>query len=319
MNFLPSNPSLITKPLLASPLEDMDELFTAGRVWAVTPKLDGIRCMIVLLDGVKTAVSRNFKPIKNRHIRRWLETHCPVGFDGELMVRGTFNFQTVSSAVMSHDGEPDFEYWVFDYVTTSLTESYLGRVGKLEQLLAEPDAAPIRERVKAIVPELVRSQEELDTYEQWALSVGYEGVMLRTMHAPYKLGRSSVKEGYLLKLKRFEDSEAVIVEVKAKKHNTNEATTDELGRTKRSSSKEGIVMEERVGGFIVRDVKTGVEFNIGSGLNEIPGSPLNRDSLWAKRTTLPGLILKYKFQPTGVKEAPRFPIILGFRDAADMD
>jgi hypothetical protein len=31
-----------------------------------------------------------------------------------------------------------------------------------------------------------------------------------------------------------------------------------------------------------------------------------------------GKVVKYKSQPTGVKDKPRFPVFLGFRDVVDM-
>jgi DNA ligase-1 len=305
--------SFITAPMLASPLEADD---VPQFPVLATPKLDGIRCLVVLLGGVKTAVSRNWKPIRNAFIRRHLEEVCPVGFDGEIMLRGSMDFQKVSSAVMSSDGEPDFEYWVFDYVKESLTTPYNVRLSHLR--MAHANSPSLHSRVVVVDATTIMDQSALDVYEEWALKEGYEGVMIRTPSSPYKLGRSSVKQGYLLKVKRFTDGEAVILEVKAKKHNTNEIKQDELGRNRRSSAKAGIEFEERVGGFVVKDLVTGIQFNIGSGLNEVEGHGLNRDDLWAKRASLPGKIIKYKSQPTGVKEAPRFPIILGFRDKADM-
>ena len=57
------------------------------------------------------------------------------------------------------------------------------------------------------------NNEELIDYEQGAVEDGYEGVMLRDPSAPYKYGRSTVRKGYLLKLKRFEDSEAEVIDI----------------------------------------------------------------------------------------------------------
>ena len=70
-----------------------------------TPKLDGIRCLMV--EGV--AMSRTMKPIPNQFVQE--ELAGLNGLDGELMVKGDFN--AVSSAIMSRDGEPDFFFHVF--------------------------------------------------------------------------------------------------------------------------------------------------------------------------------------------------------------
>jgi DNA ligase-1 len=64
---------------------------------------------------------------------------------------------------------------------------------------------------------------------------------------------------------------------------------------------------------MVKDLKTGVEFDIGTGFTES-----QRQLLWAQGDNLMGKIVKYKSQPTGVKDKPRFPVFLGFRDKVDM-
>ena len=42
-------------------------------------------------------------------------------------------------------------------------------------------------------------------------------------NAPYKQGRSTVREGYLLKVKTFLDDEATVVRFEERMHNGNEA------------------------------------------------------------------------------------------------
>jgi DNA ligase-1 len=56
-----------------------------------------------------------------------------------------------------------------------------------------------------------------------------------------------------------------------------------------------------------------VEFDLGTGFT----SGQRRD-LWVGRGKLKGKLVKYKFQPTGVKDKPRFPVFIGFRDARDL-
>src|SRR5713101_3979205 len=73
---------MVTRPMLCAKLDDPSQLrFPA----LATPKIDGIRCLKI--DGA--AVSRSFKPIRNRHIR-WKFLALPDGIDGEL-VAGTFH------------------------------------------------------------------------------------------------------------------------------------------------------------------------------------------------------------------------------------
>jgi DNA ligase-1 len=114
-------------------------------------------------------------------------------------------------------------------------------------------------------------------------------------------------------MKRFEDSEAVILGYEEQLHNTNEAKTDAFGKVERSTAKGGMVPKGVLGTLIVRDVKTGVEFKIGTGFDDSI-----RANLWKERSSLPGKLVKYKYQPSGVKEAPRFPTFIGLRHLEDL-
>ena len=67
-----------------------------------------------------------------------------------------------------------------------------------------------------------------------------------------------------------------------------------------------------MGTLLVRDPKTGVKFGIGGGF-----AASERLELWEIRETLIGKLAKYKYFPTGSKEAPRFPTFVGLRDARD--
>jgi hypothetical protein len=113
---------------------------------------------------------------------------------------------------------------------------------------------------------MVTGPDSLADYEAEAVSSGYEGVMVRKAGSPYKCGRSSAKEGYLGKIKRFEDGEAEIVGFYEMEHNQNVEEKDAFGRTKRSTKAEGMVPAGVLGGFDARDYGGfgGEQFN---GLN----------------------------------------------------
>ncbi len=294
---------MITKPLLASPA-DMNKI---EYPLLGSPKLDGIRAIVV---GGRL-LSRSFKPIPNIHINKELLKHVKDGFDGEIMLRDPkATFQDITSAVMSIEGNPDFVYCVFDYVYDSLFTPYYLRVKKLCEV------AEGNKYIRVIKPRLIKDRESLDAYETACLEEGYEGIMVRSPSSMYKCGRSTVKESILLKIKRFEDSEAVILSVFEKMKNNNEQEKDELGHSKRSTKKEGMTPTGTLGGFIVKDIKTGVTFSIGSGLNDE-----TRSKIWKSKDDYTGKIVKYKYQPYGVKDetgVPRFPVYVGFRSEIDM-
>jgi len=285
---------MITKPMLAGTVHEIDAL---AYPVLCSPKLDGIRCLVV--NG--KAVTRMFKPFPNNYIRD-IVSKFPEGFDGEIIVEGK-EFSEITHDVMREDGEPDFVYAVFDIYST---DGYEDRMTKLAHFGKLP-------HVKYILPVVIGCEKDLLKYEKKCLEEGFEGVMIRSPEGPYKAGRSTEREGYLLKLKRFADSEAEILEIVEKTNNENVAEKDAFGRSKRSSAMAGLVLANTMGALKVKDIKSGVEFSIGSGFNDE-----FRAEVWANKKKYLGQIVKYKSQEIGAKDAPRFPVYLGMRDKRDM-
>ena len=94
--------------------------------------------------------------------------------------------------------------------------------------------------------------------------------------------------------------------------NTNEGLKDNFGRTKRSSSQDGLKPSGTLGGFILRN-SVGLEFSCGSGLNDAL-----RDEIWKNKSKYLGKLVKYKFMSKGIKDLPRHPVFMGFRDETDL-
>jgi DNA ligase-1 len=291
------------KPMLAAKAPD-----TFKFPLIASPKLDGIRCIVV--GGI--AMSRNWKPIPNRHVQKLLGTGKFDGFDGELGVGdpGAPDFYRVTmSAVMSEDGEPDFQYWIFD----NLNQKTLGFKQRVASLIKLQSDGALPYPGVLVEQTMISTQNELDTYERQCLGQGFEGLICRSVNGAYKHGRSTTSEGGMIKLKRFSDAEAEITGFEELLKNGNQATTDAFGHTERSSHKEGMIPQDMLGALIVKNCEGGAVFNIGSGFDIA-----TRKALWADRKNLIGKIVKYKFFDGGNKDAPRFPIYLGFRDRSDM-
>lgn len=297
----------ITKPMLAAAIEDVEKL---PFPMIASPKLDGIRCLKI--GGA--VLSRSLKPIANKFIRARLEEVLPEGADGEIMSGDTF--QATTSAVMSHEGEPEFVFWMFDHVLPEelggLEEPYIRRASRIKEFMSPALYEP---EIQVVPVKVVRTVDELLAYEGKCLARGYEGVILRDPEGPYKCGRSTLRQAWLLKLKRFVDSEAEVIGLEEQYTNTNEAKVNELGYTKRSSAKAGKVPAGTLGKLKVRDLKTGIEFSIGTGKGLTADL---RARIWTYPEFFVGQVVKYKYQPIGVKVAPRLPIFLGFRDEKDM-
>jgi DNA ligase-1 len=279
-----------------------------------SPKYDGIRC--VIRDG--KAVARSLKPIPNVHMRAVLEAlgRHAEGFDGELMLPYPATFQAVESAVMSREKPPpdDWFFVVFDRVPVLPGEAFAARVRDVRQTFKQHGEA--WKHVIECRHVWIDAPESLAAYEKEMLAAGHEGVMLRALEGPYKCGRATLRQGYLSKLKRFTDSEAVIVAVLELQHNQNEAFVGELGQTKRRTLKANKVDGGVMGKLVVRDLQTGVEFKIGTGIGltwEL------RRRIFQCRDIMVGRIVRYRFQDHGRKDKPRIASFQGFRDPRDLD
>lgn len=274
-------------------------------------KIDGVRA--VIKDNV--VLSRSMKPIPNAFIQAFLGHKALHGLDGELTVGEPFHpnvMQTTMSGVMRRDGNPDFTYWVFDFWTQP-DMPWSQRLQLMQR--GERDGCFDGTTMVKLLPQvIIHDAAELAAYERAQLAAGYEGVMVRSPHGHYKFGRSTAREGLLLKVKRFTDGEAVVVGAEERMHNSNAAFINETGNTARSTAKEGMVPMGTLGALLVYDKTSGIPFAIGTGFSDD-----ERDHLWQNLEKYIGKTVTYKhFEQVGVKDAPRFPVYKGFRDEKDM-
>ncbi|KWH13560.1 ATP-dependent DNA ligase [Burkholderia territorii] len=303
------------KPNLAATLTKPDLI--KFPVWA-SPKIDGIRC--VFFGGV--AYSRSLKPIPNPVVQEFAAAYASLleGLDGELTVGSPTdaNCMQNSMAVMSKSAEPDFTFHVFDVYDGYAPYEHRGDVVE-DRVMTFYDRYPEAD-IKAVPQHLCACAADLDKLEARFLADGYEGMMIRTSDGKYKCGRSTEREGGLVKVKRFVDGEAVIVGFVEEMHNSNEATRDATGRTERSTSKAGLVGKGTLGALVVRKtcdhderVPVGLAFNVGTGF-----TAAQRRDFWNRRDELIGSFVKFKHFDHGTVDAPRHPVFIGFRHPEDM-
>jgi DNA ligase-1 len=285
----------VPKVMLAADLAKVDNNFDHVQYPVLaSPKLDGVRCLI--WRGV--AYSRNAKPLRNKFVQNWARKHHNL--DGELIVGSPTEGEVLgrSMAVTAIEGEPDFRFHLFD---TLNAQQFLERVKYIQ---SEHDGA---HRVVKVPHHHVGHQEQLRHHELTWLQKGYEGVMLRDPLGVYKHGRSTLLEGGLIKVKRFMDGEATVTELEEAETNTNEAFEDELGRTKRSSAKAGMVGNGMVGTILAHSKEWGA-------LRVAPGkmSHFDRKVWWEARTAagkhiMIGKTIHWRSFGYGIKDKPRFP------------
>ena len=295
----------ISKPMLAGKFKDyakeINDLPFGKGIFA-SPKMDGIRALMI----GKELLSRTFKAIPNNFIRTSCEKSLVDGLDGELLTK---DFNLTAGDVMREAGEPDFHYYIFDYVKDSLTKPYLERIEDLKKL-------KLPEFCIKVIPVKVNNVEELYAYEEKCIQDGFEGVCIRLGSSPYKEGRGTLNACDLVKIKRFSDAEAKVVGFIEQVENTNEKTEDAFGRGKRSSHKEGLVGKDTLGALTVEVVNgdfKGVTFNVGTGFND-----KNRQEIWDNQKKYMGKLITFKYQPIGSVDKPRIPVFKGWRDKGDM-
>ena len=165
--------------------------------------------------------------------------------------------------------------------------------------------------VVVLTQTFINNMDELLQYESTAVDTGYEGVIIRSLDGRYKYGRSTLNEGLLLKLKRFEDSEALVIGFEERMHNANEKTLVKNGKAARSSHQAGLVGLGTLGALRVR--WRGIEFNIGSGFDADEAQ-----YIWDHQDAFLGKWVKFRYFPHGMKDAPRHTVFIGWRDERDM-
>jgi len=291
------------KPLLSAKLETFDQLKLPV---LGSPKLDGIRCLIK--DSIP--VSRNLRPIDNEYIRKMLSHSFLEGLDGELIVGkavGPGVYNRTNSAVRSRDGRPAFTFFVFDMWNVPF--SFRERLGMAKRLADRFYAKLGEELIVPVAHDSLFSLAQVEKYEQRQLKLGYEGVMFRSPDGHYKFGRSTLREGILMKFKRFRDGEARITGIEESNENTNELEQDALGYAKRSTKKEGLRGKGMVGAILTVDLETKKPMRLAPGkMNHA-----QRKYYFEHPSELVGQTAHYRVFDYGAKDMPRFPQFYGIR------
>ena len=286
---------MTTQLMLAGKL-DLAKVDWSRRMVA-SPKLDGIRA--VVLGGV--VYSRNMKPIPNSQVQELFGQPKYNGYDGELIVgspMGVAVFNRTTRLVMAHaTRSAELGFHVFDTLPSANARgmAYSARWSGIQP----------GEGVEKVAQTAVAESAALRTLMDNFVGQGYEGLMLRDVAAPYKHGRSTVKEHGLLKYKLFEDFEARVVGHIEELHNTN--NKDALG--KRTSHKAGKVGKGTLGALVVIGVNgqfKNVQFEVGTGF-----TAAQRAQLWETQTL--GLVCTVKCVPYGAVDKPRFPVFKSWR------
>lgn len=293
------------KPMKAENYVEDKLVFPLG----AQPKIDGVRGLN--MTGAMT--SRSLKPFGNRYTNEFYSKPEYVGFDGELAAedeRHPSLCRLTTSATSTIVGQPFTLWHLFDFVTASTAHrAYEERYHLLSERLAILQAQRLAGTCRLVPMHVCRTLEELLYWDQMWLEMGYEGTIIRRLDAPHKQGKSTVKEGGLLRIKRFVEEEAQVLAIIEGRTNLNEQQTNELGRSFRSSHQDNQVPNGMVGSLLCLDVKTQKEIIVSAG--SMPHD--ERLDFFLHPEKILKQYIKYKTFPKGVKDKPRFPTYVTIR------
>ncbi len=296
------------------------------------PKIDGVRG----LNMLGRLTGRSLKPHANRYTTSLYSHSCLLGFDGELAAHASTHpdlCRLTTSAVSTIEGTPFTLWWLFDYVSPETrTLTYENRLfclqHRIDELSKQIELADLTRHLRVIESVQCESLEQLLELDNKWLDMGYEGTITRDPLALHKQGRSTVREGGLLRIKRFVESEAVVIGIVEGETNNNDAQTNELGLQFRSTHQENMIPNGQVGSLLCRAVKDVFDPQDSSKLliakdQEITVAPgkmtkEERKHYFENQSGILQKIIKFQFFPKGVKDKPRFPTFQTFRAASDI-
>ena len=254
--------------------------------YVVQPKLDGERCRAYPLYDVESnkfnyvllsseeniiysvphiAYALNYLPIR-------------VELDGELYKHGlSFDGDSGIHSIVSrtanlHPDHQQISYYIFDLVDAEkgqLTRTQF-LFNKKQHFGGSLQLVPVR---------LCHNLDDVMRYYDWCLKNGYEGIIVRHVHASYLRKRSI----YMMKFKPKKSDTYKIVDF-VEEYDKNGIPKGSLG---------ALVCE-----------KDGDQFNVGTGF-----TAEQRQALWTNRQALPGLGCKINYQHlTSGRKVPRFPV-----------
>lgn len=266
---LPARPQAVKDAAKAPPLL-LAESWDGGADptgWWLSEKLDGVRAY---WDG-QQFLSRQGNLF---HAPAWfIDTLPRVPLDGELWL-GRKSFQRAVSIVRRQDKSDlwkELKYLVFD--APQLEKDFETRLAFVQDSLRETKSPYALAHEHHVCAGLDHLRTELDRLE----TLGGEGLMMRRPGSRYESGRSQT----LLKVKRFHDAEARVLEHQAG-----------AGRHK-----------GRLGALLV-ELADGTKFSVGTGFSDAE----------RERPPAVGSTITFRYQELSDGGVPRFPSYVGIRE-----
>jgi DNA ligase 1 len=250
----------------------------------IQPKLDGLRCIMYMKDGVVKAQSRTggyFESLSylTDASRELFHNHPDLILDGELYTMD-IPFETLAGLIkkkhLSHDDTSALEryvkYHVYDLVSD---QPFHERLEKLNRL-------SFPSYIIQVLTITIPTMDEFRHYFSTFVEQGYEGIMLRNINGLYQQGYRS---HHLQKYKEFCEEEYPII-----------GYEDGDGRDK------GCVIW-------ICNTKEGKEFRVR------PRGTMEQRKVWFQQgKSFIGKMLTVIYQELSEQNVPRFPVGKAIRD-----
>ena len=306
------------------PMKADNKPFDAQKVWEHLPvwgsiKLDGIR--MIVHDGV--GYSNSLKPLPNKDLQRkvFKSRRKLQGFDGEIIIGDPAAdncYSKTFTAVMTEEGEFDHQFYAFDIWSHSGSyrerHTYMQFIGGTLDSVDQSLAAWFH----VLEQEQLSNMVDVYAYAELNFNRGHEGSILRDPKTLYKNGRATATQGQLYKMKKWVDTECKITGFEELMHNDNAPTLNEMGYTHRSAHKDNKRPGDTLGAIWGEGkFDDGRPYRVKIGTFK-GFTKTELKAIWDERERHLGRLFKFKYMDIGIKDAPRHPVGLGFRDPMDL-
>lgn len=292
----------------------------------VQPKIDGVRALNI--NGMLTG--RSLKPFEGFGITEYWSKPEFKHLDGEMTLGPNpaspdrlCSLTTGAMGAFKGVTEmPDIYWHVFDWLAEP-NLPYIQRYWKLKAYVEDLK----HPRVKLVPMYQAYIRPDLDALIADFFELGYEGAIIRNPNSPAKEGRPGKKAQELVRVKPWADTEMLVTGITEGNENTNEATTNELGRSERSSAQGGMVPNGRVGsiqGTLLADCFSPINgkllFPKGLPVTVSKGSMSHEEArdYFLNPSKIVGHIVKFSHMTHGVKDLPRMGGYVSHRLKEDM-
>jgi len=263
-----------------------------------TLKKDGIRCI-----KLGELASRTLKRIPNLSIQKRGEK-IPAYFDMELW-NPELQYDEIESIVMSreHKDSDLIQFHVLDWVDDRV--GYRLRYNQAYDWCVHTEMKGIFCEATSIIN---NAQELFEHFLRFETQDG-EGLCFRLPNSPYKQGRSTLREQYLVKLSRYLRTEVKIIGFTEQMLNSNPEKRSPVGMMARRRTIAGSVGKNTLGSFLC-ELPNGDRIDVGTGVGL---TDKLRKEIWDNRDCYFEKQIVVKHKPHGMKNKLRSPIFVGFR------